>query len=179
MTHVHEKARAKPSPATARRGAARDESGDMIERLVREARCEKRRLARLSLRVTGIETRPRRMSALRRLDLLIGDGDALAGKEERVTLLCLEELERAEARAPVVIDFATRERWVAPCPVTELAARVRDRIRRGDVIPGILFRERPHLAHLADLAATALAEEQHRAALGDQGAIRRTGPRAR
>ena len=148
-------------------------SDALLDRLMREAGAERARLARLSLRITGTETRPAvpREPLVNHLDRLIGGGDLALGRLGRLTLLFREELERDREKEVVVIDFRTSERTVVCASLHEIDCRVRERLQRGDVVPGILFRERPHLAHLAWLVVAVLAQERRKAS---RSAWRRT-----
>ncbi len=151
------------------------ESDRLLDRLEREVAGERHRLARLSERITGTVTRPKApIEPLSdRLDRLIGLGSVAGGRLLRLLLLFREESERDEAQAVVVIDFQTGQRTVVRSSLDELHARVHARLTSGDVIPGILFRERPGLARFKGLVAATALQEKRRAEARARRRLRR------
>ncbi len=137
------------------------ENGRLLAQLVQDTTSERLRLARLSHRVTGVAIRPRirRTSLLDEFDGLISLGDRSLGRLGRLVLLFQEERERAQAEAGLIFDIRSGKR-IQPDVDDQVYGRVLRRLEEGDVIPGILFRERPHLAHLAPLVQAVVQEQR-------------------
>lgn len=137
------------------------ENDRLLAQLMQDTTSERMRLARLSQRVTGIASRPRirRASLLDEFDGLTSLGDKSLGRLGRLVLLFQEERERALAEAGLVFDIRTGE-CSKPDVDDEVYRRVLRRLEEGDVIPGILFRERPHLQHLAPLVQAVVLEQR-------------------
>jgi hypothetical protein len=137
------------------------ENDRLLAKLVRDTASERTRLARLSQRVTGASIRPssRRASLLDQFDHLAGGGDRSLGQLGRLLLLFQEERERAQAGAGLVFDIRTGK-CIKPDVDDEVSRRVLRRLAEGDVIPGLLFRERPHLAPLAPLVEAVVQEQR-------------------
>ena len=132
-----------------------------IRRLLRETNEERARLARLSLRIAGVQTQPaeRRERLIDILDRAIGGGDLSLGRLGRITVLYREEIERDRLNALEIIDIATLKRTKLLASADDIGRQVQERIRNGTGIPGILLRERPHLEGLAPLVEAAREEE--------------------